>query len=433
MQILNLGVNHHTAPIDIRESVAISPEDLQDSLLDLRNYLKGSHSELMPEVAILSTCNRMEIYCAANDVSNPSHHLEERAFDWLTAQKRLHSDALKPYIYSAKETDAVKHVFRVGCGMDSMVLGETQILGQMKKAVEFADQAGTLGTYLKPLFNKTFSVAKTVRATTDIGKHSISMAGASVRLAEKIFGDLKNSKVLFIGAGEMIQLCASHFAGKKPKEIAISNRTVDRGDEMAKVFAEKGLKTDSFPLQSLPNRMHEFDVIVSCTASALPIIGMGLIKTALKARNSRPIVLIDLAVPRDIEPEIRSLEDAYLYSVDDLGSIVNEGRNIRELSVADAEIIIDKGVNEFFQTLQKRTLVPIIQSLQTTAERLKEIELEKAVRRIKRGDDPVEVLAIMADALANKFMHAPINALQNSPNNEIEDFKRILQSIYSPK
>ena len=433
MQLLNLGVNHHTAPIDIRESVAISPADLQDSLLDLRNYLRGTHSELMTEVAILSTCNRMEIYCAANDVSNPAHHLEERAFDWLSSQKRLHSEELKPYIYSAKETDAVKHVFRVSCGMDSMVLGETQILGQMKKAVELADQAGTLGTYLKPLFNKTFSVAKAVRATTDIGTHSVSMAGASVRLAERIFGDLKNSKILFIGAGEMIQLCASHFAGRKPKQIAISNRTVDRGDEMAKVFAEKGLQTDSFPLQSLPTRLQDFDVIVSCTASALPIIGMGMIKTALKARNSRPIVLIDLAVPRDIEPEVRSLKDAYLYSVDDLGSVVNEGRNIRELSMADAETIIDKGVSEFFQTLQKRTLVPIIQSLQNTAERLKEIELEKAVRRIKRGEDPVEVLSIMAEALANKFMHAPINALQKSPNNEIEDFKRILSSIYSPK
>ena len=433
MQILNLCVNHHTAPIDVRESVAISPGDLQDSLLDLRNYLRGSYSELIPEVAILSTCNRMEIYCAANDAAYPAHHLEERAFSWLTAQKRLRSDVLKPYIYSAKETDAVKHVFRVSCGMDSMVLGETQILGQMKKAVEFADQAGTLGTYLKPLFNKTFSVAKAVRATTDIGKHSVSMAGASVRLAEKIFGDLRNSKILFIGAGEMIQLCASHFAGKKPKEIAISNRTVDRGDEMAKVFAEKGLKTDSFPLQSLQSRLHEFDVIVSCTASSLPIIGMGLVKTALKIRNSRPIVLIDLAVPRDIEPEVRSLEDAYLYSVDDLGGLVNEGRHIRELSMADAEIIIDNGVNEFFQTLQKRTLVPIIQSLQTNAGRLKEIELEKAVRRIKKGEDPIAVLSIMAEALANKFMHAPINALQNSPNNEIEDFKRILLSIYPPK
>jgi glutamyl-tRNA reductase len=317
--------------------------------------------------------------------------------------------------------------------MDSMVLGETQILGQMKKAVEFADQAGTLGSYLKPLFHKTFSVAKVVRSTTDIGTHSVSMASASVRLAERIFGDLKNSKILFIGAGEMIQLCASHFAGKRPKEIAISNRTVDRGDEMARVFAAKGLQTDSFPLQSLPTRLHDFDVIVSCTASTLPIIGMGMIKTALKARNSRPIVLIDLAVPRDIEPEIRSLKDAYLYSVDDLGGVVNEGRNIRELSMADAEILIDKGVSEFFQTLQKRTLVPIIQSLQTTAERLKAIELEKAVRRIKKGEDPVEVLSIMAQALANKFMHAPINALQNSPNSEIEDFKRILSSIYSPK
>jgi glutamyl-tRNA reductase len=387
----------------------------------------------MPEVAILSTCNRMEIYCAANDATYPEHYLEERTFDWLTSQKRLQGDTLKPYIYSAKETDAVKHVFRVSCGMDSMVLGETQILGQMKKAVEFADQAGTLGSYLKPLFHKTFSVAKAVRSTTDIGTHSVSMASASVRLAERIFGDLKNSKILFIGAGEMIQLCASHFAGKRPKEIAISNRSVDRGDEMARVFAAKGLQTDSFPLQSLPTRLHDFDVIVSCTASTLPIIGMGMIKTALKARNSRPIVLIDLAVPRDIEPEIRSLKDAYLYSVDDLGGVVNEGRNIRELSMADAEILIDKGVSEFFQTLQKRTLVPIIQSLQTTAERLKAIELEKAVRRIKRGEDPVEVLSIMAQALANKFMHAPINALQNSPNNEIDDFKRILSSIYSPK
>jgi glutamyl-tRNA reductase len=433
MQILNLGVNHHTAPIDIRERVAIAPEHLQDSLLDLRNHLKGKYSDLTPEVAILSTCNRMEIYCAANDATYPDHYLEERTFDWLTSQKRLQGDALKPYIYSAKETDAVKHVFRVSCGMDSMVLGETQILGQMKKAVELADQVGTLGPFLKPLFHKTFSVAKAVRSSTDIGTHSVSMAGASVRLAERIFGDLKNSKILFIGAGEMIQLCASHFAGKRPKEIAISNRTVDRGDEMARVFAAKGLQTDSFPLQSLPTRLHDFDVIVSCTASALPIIGMGMIKTALKARNSRPIVLIDLAVPRDIEPEIRSLKDAYLYSVDDLGGVVNEGRNIRELSMANAEIIIDKGVNEFFQTLQKRTLVPIIQSLQTTAERLKEIELEKAVRRIKKGEDPVEVLSIMAQALANKFMHAPINALQNSPNNEIEDFKRILSSIYSQK
>ncbi|QWE24000.1 glutamyl-tRNA reductase [Polynucleobacter sp. AP-Elch-400A-B2] len=433
MQILNLGVNHHTAPIDIRERVAIAPEHLQDSLLDLRNHLKGKYSDLTPEVAILSTCNRMEIYCAANDATYPDHYLEERTFDWLTSQKRLQGDALKPYIYSAKETDAVKHVFRVSCGMDSMVLGETQILGQMKKAVELADQVGTLGPFLKPLFHKTFSVAKAVRSSTDIGTHSVSMAGASVRLAERIFGDLKNSKILFIGAGEMIQLCASHFAGKRPKEIAISNRTVDRGDEMARVFAAKGLQTDSFPLQSLPTRLHDFDVIVSCTASALPIIGMGMIKTALKARNSRPIVLIDLAVPRDIEPEIRSLKDAYLYSVDDLGGVVNEGRNIRELSMANAEIIIDKGVSEFFQILQKRTLVPIIQSLQTTAERLKEIELEKAVRRIKKGEDPVEVLSIMAQALANKFMHAPINALQNSPNNEIEDFKRILSSIYSQK
>jgi glutamyl-tRNA reductase len=433
MQLLNLGVNHHTAPIDIRESVAIAPENLQQSLLDLRSYLRGSQSQLSPEVAILSTCNRMEIYCAANDNEFSDQNLQNRAFEWLTAHRSIHGDKLKPYVYSARETDAVKHVFRVSCGLDSMVLGETQILGQIKKAVDSADQAGTLGPLLKPLFNKTFSVAKAVRGTTNIGTQSVSMASASVRLAERIFGDLSKSNVLFIGAGEMIQLCAAHFAGKKPKQIAISNRTVDRGDQIAKVFAEKGLETDSFPLHLLPSRLHHFDVIVSCTASSLPIIGMGMIKTALKARNNRPVVLIDLAVPRDIESEIRSLKDAYLYSVDDLGGFVNEGRSMREASIVDAELIIEKGVDEFFQALQRRTVVPIIQSLQITAERLKAIELERAVRRINKGDDPIEVLSTMAQALANKFMHAPIHALQNSPNNELDDFKRILASVYASK
>jgi glutamyl-tRNA reductase len=375
----------------------------------------------------------MEIYCAANDTEFSDQNLQNRAFEWLTAHRSIHGEKLKPYVYSATETAAVKHVFRVSCGLDSMVLGETQILGQIKKAVDFADQAGTLGPLLKPLFNKTFSVAKSVRGTTNIGTHSVSMASASVRLAERIFGDMSKCNVLFIGAGEMIQLCASHFAGRKPKQIAISNRTVDRGDQIAKVFSEKGIETDSFPLNHLPGRLHHFDVIVSCTASSLPIIGMGMVKTALKARNNRPIVLIDLAVPRDIEPEIRSLKDAYLYSVDDLGGVVNEGRSVREASILDAELIIDKGVDEFFQTLQRRTVVPIIQSLQITAERLKAIELEKAMRRINKGDDPMEVLSSMAQALANKFMHAPIHALQNSPNNELEDFKRILASVYAPK
>ena len=433
MKLLNLGVNHHTAPIDIRESVAIAPEVLQDSLIDLREYLHRKSADHQPEVAILSTCNRMEIYCAANDVDYEDHHLEIRAFEWLAAQNNVNQNELKPYIYSAKESDAVKHAFRVGSGLDSMVLGETQILGQMKKAIENASQVGTLGPFLKPLFDKTFSVAKVVRGNTQIGAHSVSMAGASVKLVERIFGKLSQCNVLFIGAGEMIGLCASHFASKNPHKIAISTRTVDRGSELMQTFATQNLTTEVFPLAKLPQHLHQYDVVVSCTASSLPIIGMGMVKTALKARQSRPIVLIDLAVPRDFEPEIKSLKNAYLYSIDDLGEIVNAGRANRLESIGEAEKIIEKGVAEFYQTLEKRAVVPIIKTIQDVGEQYQKIELEKATRRIANGDDPMVVLSHMAIALANKFMHAPIHALKHSSNENLEEYKKIISKIYSSK
>jgi glutamyl-tRNA reductase len=433
MKLLNLGVNHHTAPIDIRESVAVAPEVLRDALLDLRAYLKGTNAASSPEVAILSTCNRMEIYCAANDLDYTDNHLEAKAIDWLLAQKNMHHHELKPYIYSAKENMAVKHAFRVGCGLDSMVLGETQILGQMKQAVQHADEVGTLGSYLKPLFNKTFSIAKAVRGNTKIGSQSVSMASAAVRLSERIFGDIGNSKVLFIGAGEMIQLCANHFASRKPKQITISNRTLDKGHELAAVFSQQGIATEVFALQDLPSQLHQFDIVVSCTASSLPIIGMGMIKTALKARNRRPMVLIDLAVPRDVEPEIKSIRDIYLYSVDDLGEVVQAGQESRLQAVTEAESIIDQGVSEFYESLERRTVVPIIQSLQESTEQFKQIELEKARRRLAKGDDPMDVMATMAQALANKLMHAPIHALKTSPANELDDFKKIIASMYGQK
>ncbi len=433
MKLLNLGVNHHTAPIDIRESVAVAPEVLQDSLIDLRKYLHRDSAENQPEVAILSTCNRMEIYCAANDVEYEDHHLESRAFEWLAAQNNVHQNELRPYIYSAKESDAVKHAFRVGSGLDSMVLGETQILGQLKKAIENANQVGTLGTYLKPLFDKTFSVAKVVRGNTKIGAHSVSMAGASIKLVERIFGKISDCNVLFIGAGEMISLCANHFAGKNPKKIAISNRTIDRGSELLQTFSSQNLQTEVFPLADLPQHLSQYDVIVSCTASSLPIVGMGMVKTALKARQSRPMVLIDLAVPRDFEPEIKSLKNAYLYSIDDLGEIVNAGKANRLESIGEAEKIIEKGVVEFYETLGKRAVVPIIKSIQDVGEQYQKIELEKASRRIANGDDPMVVLSHMAIALANKFMHAPIHALKQSSDANLEEYKKIISKIYSSK
>jgi glutamyl-tRNA reductase len=290
-----------------------------------------------------------------------------------------------------------------------------------------------LGTYLKPLFDKTFSVAKVVRGSTQIGAHSVSMAGASVKLVERIFGQLSECNVLFIGAGEMIGLCASHFASKNPKKIAISNRTVDRGSELIQAFTNQNLKTEVFPLAELAKHLYQYDVVVSCTASSLPIIGMGMVKTALKTRQSRPLALIDLAVPRDFEPEIKSLKNAYLYSIDDLGEIVNAGKANRLESIGEAEKIIEKGVLEFYETLEKRAVVPIIKTIQDVGEQYQKIELEKASRRIANGDDPMVVLSHMAIALANKFMHAPIHALKHSSNENLEEYKKIISKIYSSK
>ena len=433
MKLLNIGVNHHTAPVDIRESVSVSPEVLKDSLIDLRTYLKMDSLEEKPEVAILSTCNRMEIYCAANDVEYADHHLEKRAFEWLAAQNNVQHDELRPYIYSAKQSDVVKHAFRVGSGLDSMVVGETQILGQMKKAIENADQAGTLGTYLKPLFNKTFSVAKVVRGNTQIGAHSVSLASASIKLVERVFGQVSTCNVLFIGAGEMIGLCVNHFASKSPQKIAIANRSVNRGNELIQALSEKNLHVEAFSLADLPKQLHQYDVVISCTASSLPIIGMGMVKTALKSRQSRPMVLIDLAVPRDFEPEIKSLRNAYLYSIDYLGQIVNAGKANRLESIGEAEKIIERGIVEFYEAIEKRTVVPIIKSIQSTAEQYQKIELEKASRRIANGDDPMIVLSHMAIALANKFMHAPIHALKQTSDANLEEYKQIIAKIYSSK
>ena len=231
----------------------------------------------------------------------------------------------------------------------------------------------------------------------------------------------------------MISLCANHFAGKSPKKIAISNRTIDRGSELIQAFASQNLETEVFPLAELPQQLHQYDVVVSCTASSLPIVGMGMVKTALKARQSRPIVLIDLAVPRDFEPEIKSLRNAYLYSIDDLGEIVNAGKANRADSIGAAEKIIEKGVIEFYETLGKRAVVPIIKSIQDVGEQYQKIELEKASRRIANGDDPMLVLSHMAIALANKFMHAPIHALKQSSDENLEEYKKIISKIYSSK
>ena len=411
MHLFTVGVNHTTAPISIREHVAFQNEHLGPALRDLTTH----HG--VREAAILSTCNRTELYC---NTENP-----QLALDWLAKYHSLQALNIQPYMYTLPQQDAVKHAFRVAAGLDSMVLGEPQILGQFKQAVKIAEHAGTLGTLLHKLFQRTFAVAKEVRTYTDIGASSISMAAASVKLAQRIFGNLHGRRVLFIGAGEMIELCAEHFAAQKPASITIANRTLERGVELAQRVGGTAIL-----LGDLPDRLAEFDIVVTSTASQLPIVGLGMVERAIKTRKRRPMFMVDLAVPRDIEPEAAELDDVFLYTVDDLAQIVQEGMGNRQEAAIDAEIIINVRVENFMHWLQTRDAVPTIRALRDQAERLRRNELEKAQKLLARGEDPATVLEMLSSALTNKLLHGPSHALNNSDGVDREQLETLLRQLY---
>ncbi len=322
MSVIALGLNHTTAPVTVRERFAFAPEQLTPALRTLRDRL----ARATPEAALLSTCNRTELYVAAEP--GELQGLVQPAVQWLAGTGGVPSEQLLAHTYVLERREAARHAFRVASGLDSMVLGEPQILGQMKQAVREADAAGTLGTTLHQLFQRSFSVAKEVRTSTEIGAHSISMAAASVRLAAQLFEDLRDIRVLFVGAGEMIELVATHFAARQPRTMAVANRTLERGEKLAGRFGAEALR-----LADLPTRLHDFDAVISCTASTLPIIGLGAVERALKARRHRPMFMVDLAVPRDIEPEVSQLADIYLYTADDLSAIVQTAGEKRQTAV----------------------------------------------------------------------------------------------------
>ena len=414
--VLTFGVNHHSAPVDIRERVSMAGDVVLPALHGLRSIFGNS----VKEAAILSTCNRTEIYCAAD---------QSIAADipaWLAEFNSLKDDELRPYIYQLDQDKAVRHAFRVASGLDSMVLGEAQILGQLKTAVRTADEAGTLGSTLHQLFQRTFSVAKEVRTNTAIGAQSISFAAAAVRLSERVFGDLKNSDVLFIGAGEMIELCAAHFSGANPRSITVANRTPERGQLLASRFNGGTMK-----LSELPEQLHKFDVVVTCTASTLPILGLGMVQKLSRKRRSKPVVMVDLAVPRDVEPEVAQLDNIYLYTVDDLGRYVQMGQDSRQRAVGQAEAIIDARVLNFMQWMESRRLVvPVIQDLNHHAESLRQAELAKARRLLARGEDPEAVLEYLARNLTQKYLHAPMSQLNRSEGVQRQELLNIVPQLF---
>ena len=395
MAVWALGLNHNTAPLDLRGRFAFAVEQMGPSLTTLRNTFTGDS-----EVAILSTCNRTEIYGAG------THTQMQQTLAWLAQSGGVPMDALQGHTYELTESDAARHAFRVASGLDSMVLGEPQILGQMKDAVRAASEAGALGTTLNQLFQRSFAVAKEVRSSTEIGAHSISMAAAAVRLAGQLFEELAQTKVLFVGAGEMIELCATHFAARQPKALAIANRTLERGEKLALQFGG-----DVMRLSDLPLRLHEFDIVISCTASTLPLIGLGAVERALKQRKHRPMFMVDLAVPRDIEPEVKSLEDVYLYTVDDLSQVVQTGQANRQAAVAQAEAIIDVGVQNFAHWLEQRSNVPLIQQLNAQTDEWRDGELARARKLLAKGDDVDAGLEALSRGLTQKMLHGAMAEL----------------------
>lgn len=423
MAVWALGINHTTAPLDLRGRFAFALDQIAPTLHGLRQSLSSATRHPEVETAIISTCNRTEIYCAA-DAPALDHTL-----GWLAQSGGVSAEVLRSHSYLLENGSVARHAFRVASGLDSMVLGEAQILGQMKNAVRAAETAGALGTTLNQLFQRSFAVAKEVRSSTEIGEHSISMAAAAVRLAGQLFEDLTKIRILFVGAGEMIELATTHFAAKNPQHITIANRTLERGEKLATRFGASVMK-----LVDLPDHLHEYDAIVSCTASSLPIIGLGAVERALKKRKHRPMFMVDLAVPRDIEPEIKDLRDVYLYTVDDLASVVQTAQASRQAAVAQAEAIIDAGVQNFLHWMDQRSpqggVVPLIRDLNAQADAWRAMEIARAKKLLAKGEDMDAVLEALSRGLTQKMMHGTMAALHTGDADERAQMAQTVSRLF---
>ncbi|HEZ0796625.1 TPA: glutamyl-tRNA reductase [Neisseria meningitidis] len=411
MQLTAVGLNHQTAPLSIREKLAFAAACLPEAVRNL------ARSNAATEAVILSTCNRTELYCVGDS---------EEIIRWLADYHSLPIEEISPYLYTLGMQETVRHAFRVACGLDSMVLGEPQILGQIKDAVRVAQEQESMGKKLNALFQKTFSVAKEVRTDTAVGENSVSMASASVKLAEQIFPDIGDLNVLFIGAGEMIELVATYFAAKSPRLMTVANRTLARARELCDKL---GVNAEPCLLSDLPAILHDYDVVISSTASQLPIVGKGMVERALKQRQSMPLFMLDLAVPRDIEAEVGDLNDAYLYTVDDMVNIVQSGKEARQKAAAAAETLVSEKVAEFVRQQQGRQSVPLIKALRDEGEKARKQVLENAMKQLAKGATAEEVLERLSVQLTNKLLHSPTQTL-NKAGEEDKDLVHAVAQIY---
>ncbi|MBZ5489117.1 glutamyl-tRNA reductase [Halomonas aquamarina] len=401
MTLLALGINHRTASVAVREQVAFTPAQLEHALEQLRGLPHIS------EAAVLSTCNRTELYCVTDAAG------ERTVLEWLSRFHDLSIDELTRCAYHYLDNDAARHLMRVAVGLDSMVLGEPQILGQLKDAYQHARQMQGLGGELERLFQHTFAVAKQVRTETGIGKNPVSVAYAAVSMASRIFDDFGRARALLIGAGETIELVARHLHEAGVRKLIVANRTRERAEQVS-----SRLGGQAITLSEIPAALEEADIVISSTASPLPILGKGMVESALKKRRHRPVFMVDIAVPRDIEPEVGELADVFLYTVDDLEEVIEENRRHRQVAADQAESLIEHGVGSWQHERRIRNGGELIREYRHHGEALRDASRDQALERLARGEDPAEVVERLAHQLTNRLLHQPTQAIRDAASHE---------------
>jgi len=412
MSLITIGLNHKTAPIELREKLAFTPQNLPEALDSLIN------AEGIDEAAILSTCNRTELYCSSDTGD------DRKLIEWFSQFHGQKIDAIDKHIYSLDHHDTIRHAMEVACGLDSMVLGEPQITGQMKDCYAMANKHGTIGQLLGKLFQHAFTVAKEVRTNTDIGSSPVSVAFAAVSLAKQIFGTLDQSTALLVGAGETISLAARHLKSQGIKNIIVANRSPERAQQLADEYCGEAIG-----LQHIADHLYKADIVISSTASPLPILGKGTVERALKKRKHEPIFMVDIAVPRDIEPEIDSLDDVYLYTVDDLQGVIEENLKTRQDAAEQAFEIITSESDKYLDWQRSLSSVDLISELRLSTQQISDEVLEKARKQLSKGQSPEKVLEYMAHTLTNKFLHQPSTEIRNVSKANRHDLVQLARKL----
>ncbi len=402
MSLLVVGINHNSASLALRERVSVAPAQMTEALYALSSAMGGA------DAVILSTCNRTELYLSTAD-----HEQTHAVLVWLAAFHQLDVEELRHCHYSHSDDAAVRHLMLVSCGLDSLVLGEPQIFGQMKSAVAQALEAGTLNGSLHQTFQQVFAISKRVRAETAIGHNPVSVAYSAVRLAQRIFSNLRDNTALLVGAGKTIELVARHLREQGVAKIIIANRTLERAEQLA-----ESIQAEAILLGDIPQRLHEADIVISSTASQLPVLGKGAVEQALKKRRHRPMFMVDIAVPRDIEPQVGELDDVYLYTVDDLHDVIDENLRAREQAAEDARVIVEEGVAAYHQGKFEQEAASSIVEYRRKAEAWRDAEVARALKAVSQGQTVDDAVKILARNLTNKLLHHPTEMLKRLPENK---------------